>query len=237
MEIVQDKPKQIILTSLKENEAKDICNILNKEYNKKNLFILICFFVSLYPLSTRQFGHYFIPILPFACILSSLCIMNNIQKLKFELIREAFIKKDDFKIFEILCIIGMLVFSFVFNLRVGNENLKGGYSLYDEQLKTSNYIKAHTSETDKIFVLGYEPSIYYLSGREPPVNIFIFNQYYYNETVENEIINKLKNDSIYIIIPPGGKTDDAGKNIERFVKNNYQLKESIGGYNIYSRVT
>jgi hypothetical protein len=163
--------------------------------------------------------------------------MNNIQKLKFELIREAFIKKDDFKIFALLCIIGMLVFSFVFNLRVGNENLKGGYSLYDEQLKTSNYIKAHTSETDKIFVLGYEPSIYYLSGREPPVNIFIFNQYYYNETVENEIINKLKNDSIYIIIPPGGKTDDAGKNIERFVKNNYQLKESIGGYNIYSRVT
>ena len=37
--IVEGNPKQIILTSLKENEAKEICNILNKEFNKNKLFI------------------------------------------------------------------------------------------------------------------------------------------------------------------------------------------------------
>jgi hypothetical protein len=37
--IVEGNPKQVILTSLKENEAKDVCNILNKECKKKNLFV------------------------------------------------------------------------------------------------------------------------------------------------------------------------------------------------------
>ena len=202
-------------------------------YNQKNLLILICFFMFLYPLSSRQYGHYFIPILPFACILSSVFIINIIQKFKLELIREAFIKRDYYKIFALLCITGMVVSSFAYNLYMGNTTLKNGNSLYNEQLKTSNYIKAHTSETDNILVLGYEPSIYYLSGREPPVNILIFDKYRYNEKVENEIINKLKNDSIYIITPPNGKMDGVGKNIETFVNNNYQLEESIGGFDIY----
>ena len=37
--IVEGNPKQIILTSLKENEAKEICDILNKEFKKKKLFV------------------------------------------------------------------------------------------------------------------------------------------------------------------------------------------------------
>lgn len=37
--IVEDNPKQIILTSLKEGEARHICNVMNKEFKRKNLFV------------------------------------------------------------------------------------------------------------------------------------------------------------------------------------------------------
>ncbi|MFA5404337.1 MAG: short-chain dehydrogenase [Ignavibacteria bacterium] len=38
-EIMEGKPKQIILTSLFEHEAVEICKLLNKETGKKNLFV------------------------------------------------------------------------------------------------------------------------------------------------------------------------------------------------------
>lgn len=37
--IVEGNPKQVILTSLKKQEAMDICSVLNKETGKKNLFV------------------------------------------------------------------------------------------------------------------------------------------------------------------------------------------------------
>jgi hypothetical protein len=37
--ILEGKPKQVILTSLLKHEAIDICNIMNKESGKKNLFV------------------------------------------------------------------------------------------------------------------------------------------------------------------------------------------------------
>jgi len=36
---VQGKPKQVVLTSLLRSDAENICNELNKEYKKKNLFV------------------------------------------------------------------------------------------------------------------------------------------------------------------------------------------------------
>ncbi|MCX6166029.1 MAG: hypothetical protein NTU73_14405 [Ignavibacteriae bacterium] len=37
--IMEGKPKQVILTSLLKHEAIEICNILNKETGKKNIFV------------------------------------------------------------------------------------------------------------------------------------------------------------------------------------------------------
>lgn len=207
---------------------------INGKYSEKTLFILICFFIFLYPLSSRQFGHYFIPILPSACILTSICIVNSISKLKLNLIEEAFLKRDYIRTFTVICMIGMIASSFAFNLYDMNKTIKNGKTLHNEQLETSNYIKAHTSENNNIFIFDYEPSIYYLSDRKPvAANILIFDKYRYNQTVENEIINKLKTDSIYVITAHDPKFT-CFENLTIFVNENYQLEKSIGRFNIYS---
>ncbi len=209
-------------------------------YSKKILFMAILFVIFLYPLSSRQYGHYFIPVLPQACILASILIISLFSKLKFSSVKEAILKRDYIQFFVITCLIGIVtssfVYSFVYDLRLVNYTIHTGRISYNEQIDTSNYIISHTLDNDSIFVFTYEPSIYYLSGRKPVANIIIFDKFRYSEKLENEIINKLENGNIYVITT---QNQNSGLryfgNVSMLISNTYKLEESIGKYNIYSK--
>ncbi len=208
---------------------------IRSNYNEKILFIAILFIISLYPLTSRQYGHYFIPVLPHACILASILIINTFPKFRLKSVKETFLKRDYIQIFTITCIIGMVTSSFVYDLYLANTTVHNGRIIYKEQIDTSNYIISHTLDNDSIFVFTYQPSIYYLSGRKPVANIIIFDKFRHSEKLENEIINKLKNGNIYVITQGQYSKPSYFSNVSMFINNTYKLETSIGIYNIYTK--
>lgn len=212
---------------------------IHGNYNKKILFIAILFVIFLYPLSSRQFGHYFVPVLPHACILASILIINLFSEPKLKSIKEVFLKRDYVQIFAITCVIGTItsffVYSFVYDWCLTNSTVYSGRILYKDQIDTSNYIKSHTFNNDNILVFTYEPSIYYLSDREPLANILIFDKFRYSEKLENEIINKLENGNIYVIALGPNAKPHYFDNVSIFINSTYKLEKSIGEYNIYTK--
>lgn len=204
---------------------------ISGKYSKQTLFIIISFLIFLYPLSSRQYGHYVIPVLPHASILASIFIVSNFPKIKLGSVKKSYIIKDYLRIFAFICILGLIVSCLIYDIQYINRTLNNGKNTYQEQLETSSYIKSHTSENDSIFVLGYEPSVYYLSDRKPLTSILIFDVYRYNEKLENEIINKLKTDDVYVIKAPFYDTNYF-VNLSSYVDTNYEPEKSIGEFQI-----
>jgi hypothetical protein len=141
--------------------------LLTKKAQYNNLLAVSWLLLFGYTLSVRQYGHYFIQILPPACILASISL-TRLPLLKST--KEVFSKKGVAKICILIFIIWMIYHTILSDIFY--EHLIGSdrNQVLEDQIETSNFIISHTEPYQRIISLPYDPSIYFLSGRYPCVN-------------------------------------------------------------------
>lgn len=142
----------------------------------------------------------------------------------------------------------------------GSENLESAYIkngfttdsvfMFGKTLKAAEIVKNRTSIDDGIFVWGFDPLIYYLSGRKC-VSRFIYNFPLLwkgeNASFKREFLDEIEkknpkliivaaNDPLYFI---SGYNEDSKKLIKRFpefdsfLSSNYEFLENAGDYEVY----
>jgi len=100
--------------------------------------------------------------------------------------------------------------------------------------KVAKYIASSTKKSDKIFVWGDTAKIYALTKRQTPVK-YVADYHIKDFANEQGVINELKaNPPIMIVI-----TKDASQflSLNRFMKDNYALVETIDGTEIWRLLT
>lgn len=201
------------------------------------IFIVIWFLVFLYPFTIRQYGHYVIQILPSACLLASVALIKLYPILSLRAIKESLSKENYLKIFAIVCLLGLVLSSFAF-ITYSEYGLQKSRSIrFDEQLKTAEYIKAHTSANEKIVSFSYEPSIHFLSDRNPPMKFIYYNMPEFDEKYEYHVIEQIKENNVGYIIDHrivNGKSRQA-QHIHEFILENYEIEKQIGVFDIYRK--
>ena len=225
-----------------------IYNLAKKKVQYNNLLAVWWLLLFGYTLTIRQFGHYFIQILPPACILASITL-TRLPYLKN--IKEVFSKNGvvtiSIFIFVILLISHTILWSIFYDQLTGSDrNL-----VLENQIETSNFIISHTEPNQRIISFQFDPSIYFLSGRYPPFNFLnldfrltagdeLVNTNEQNDIInktQDDIINKINNDDVpYIIINTKSKGWLAQK-LYQFILNNYVNEKTLGIYEIYKKLT
>lgn len=218
-----------------------ICyEFITKRGVDKEIFMVIWWICSLYPLTIRQSGLYFIQILAPACLLSSMLLIK-IRQMEINYL----------KIFSLICVFSLTFSSIGVIGYTGYLFQKGSPLYFNEQLQTANYIKSHTAENEKIFVFIYQPSIYFLSDRDPPTeHLDLFTDMFYKNR-ENSIIEQIRENNVkYIIMAdnmgviermisnessPSERALRRASHIYNFILNNYNLEESFGSYEVYKK--
>lgn len=211
---------------------------ITKKSRDVELFTVILFLVFLYPFTIRQYGHYVIQILPPACLLASIALIKLYPILSLRSIKESLSKLNHLKIFAIVCLLGLILSSFAVTAYNEYGLQKSRSNLFDAQLNTAEYIKAHTSANEKILSFNYEPSIYFLSDRNPPVEFMYVrgsgsNKDYY-------IIQQIKENNVrYITVCDDrvvdGKSIYHNSAIYEFILENYEIEKTIGVFDIYKK--
>jgi 4-amino-4-deoxy-L-arabinose transferase-like glycosyltransferase len=206
---------------------------IKKSINYETL-ISIWLLISLCPLLLRQFGHYYLPILPPACLLASLFIINIVTKLlpKREIVGQFRTKY----IFALAGMISLMIISIGVSCWGYNSTKYRLIMSLQNQIQTADYVKLHTPINDTILVYPYEPSIYFLSGRDPCVNVIFLKQSRVDEKTEVELLQQIiNNNPRYIVL----ETDAAGNfvhglpNILDFVLSKFNKETSFGRFDIY----
>jgi hypothetical protein len=122
--------------------------------------------------------------------------------------------------------------------------------MIENTFKAVDYVKSNTDKSDGVYVWGFDPLIYYLSGREC-VSRFIYNYPLYwkenDREFQKEFMNKLnshapklilvsQNDPLYFI---SGYHEDSRQILNRFpefknfLDNNYAFKTQINNFCFY----
>lgn len=225
-----------------------VYGFIKKEAKDKDIFTMIWCIISIYPLTIRQYGHYYVQILPPACLLASISLIKVYPILSLGSIKESLSKGNHLKIFAIVCVLALMLSSFV-TIAYGEYRLQKSRSIcFDDQLNTAEYIKSHTSANEKILSFPYDPSIYFLSDRDPPTRWLIMHKSVVNES---HVIQQIKeNDVQYITVWNSKKfkgkfiqqpiyafiLENYGtKNIYEFILENYEIEKSIGMFDIYKK--
>jgi len=213
------------------------------KFIKKNIdwetFVALWLLVSLFPLVSRQYGHYFIQILPPACLLASLFITNLIPSLTR--IKEIFSQHDSMRLFTLVCITILVIMSLGISGSVGYDMLSAKsppYSVYSlqNQIQTADYIQSHTTNDDKILVYPYQPAIYFLSNRNPCEKILILQRPPINDKTEQELLEQITETSPKYVV---WQTDTEGNiiqglpQIDKFLENHFNMVKAIGNFDIY----
>jgi 4-amino-4-deoxy-L-arabinose transferase-like glycosyltransferase len=210
-----------------------IYNLLMKKVQYNNLMAVWWLLLFGYTLATRQYGHYFIQILPPACILAS-ATLTKVPN--FKNMKEFFSKKGAAKIlifiFVILLISHTILWSIFYDQLVGSDrNL-----VLENQIETSNFIISHTEPNQRIFSVPFDPSVYLLSDRYPPIKYLDLGIQRTPGNEQDDIISQLnKNNVPYIIVNTKFK-DWLTQNHYEFIIKNYVNEKTIGIYDIYKRV-
>ena len=212
---------------------------ITKKSKDAELFTVIWLLVSLYPLTIRQYGHYVIQIVPPACLLASISLIKLYPILSLRSIKESLSKLNHLKIFAIVCLLALILSSFACISYSEYGLQKSRQIRFDEQLNTAEYIKAHTSANEKILSFNYEPSIYFLSGRNPAIKFLYLRGLRSNR--EYYVIQQIKENNVrYITVCDdrivNGKSIYHNSAIYEFILENYEIEEQIGVFDIYRRL-
>ena len=210
-----------------------IYNLATKKVQYNNLLAVWWLLLFGYTLTIRQSGHYFIQILPPACILASITLarLPNLKNIK-----EVFSKKGAAKIlifiFVILLISHTILWSIFYDQLSGSDrNL-----VLENQIETSSFIISHTEPNQRIFSVPFDPSIYLLSGRYPPIKYLDLGIQRTQDNEQNDILSQLnKNNVPYIIVNTKFK-DWLTQNQSQSIMKNYTNEKTIGIYDIFKRV-
>ena len=200
-----------------------------------------------YTLTTRQYGYYFIQILPSACILASITLtrLPYIKNIKGVFSKNGVVKISIF-ILVILLISHTILWSIFYDQLTGSDrNL-----VLENQIETSNFIISHTEPNQRIISFQFDPSIYFLSGRYPPFNFLnldfqltavdeLVNTNEQNDFINNtqeDIINKINNNDVTCIIINTESKGWFAQKLYQFILNNYVNEKTIGIYKIYKKL-
>jgi hypothetical protein len=104
----------------------------------------------------------------------------------------------------------------------------------DDEIMISNFVISHTEPNQKILAIPYDPSIYFLSGRSPPVNYIIYKVLNLSDEDDNLILSINKYDVPYIIFRVDKKGEFTQK-LWNFVAKNYAYEDTISKYEIYKK--
>ena len=212
---------------------------ITKRSKDVELFTVIWFLVSLYPLTIRQYGHYVIQILPPACLLASISLMKIYPILSLKSIKESLSKLNYQKIFAIVCLLAMILSSFAFSAYSEYGLQKSRSIRFDEQLNTAEYIKAHTSANEKIVSFSYEPSIHFLSDRYPAIKNLCLptsrtdKDYYFIQQIKENNVRYITVCDDRVV---NGKSRFYNSAIYAFILENYEIEKQIGVFDIYRKL-
>jgi 4-amino-4-deoxy-L-arabinose transferase-like glycosyltransferase len=207
-----------------------IYNSATKKLQLDDLFLVYWLLIFCSTLTIRQYAQYFIPILLPACILASI----TLARLPIFKSKRNFISKEGFiNIFIIIFLIGMIYHTGV----TYQPMLKSNYKplKLDDEIMISDFVISHTEPNQRILAIPYDPSIYFLSGRNPPVNYLIYKVLNLSDEDDNLISSINKNDVPYIIFRVDKKGEFTQK-LWNFVAKNYAYEGTIGKYEIYKKI-
>jgi hypothetical protein len=180
----------------------------------------------------RQYGHYVIQILPPLCLLASISLSKLFPCFLIENIIKSVSKKDFKNVYIITTIILLASSSLAYSLITGYQLYERREQLFKEQMLSADYIIQHTSENESILVFPYEPSIYFLTGRNPPIKYLLLNDVMVSDQEYQYILKQL--DFVNYIVIYDNQTKP--KKIYEYIIDNYDIETSIGPYTIYYRV-
>ena len=211
--------------------AITIYNLMIKKVQYNNLLAVYWFLLFGFTLTTRQFGHYFIQLLPAACILASITLtrLPNLKNIK-----EVFSKKGVIKIlifiFVIVLISHTILWSIFYEQLTGSDrNL-----VLENQEETSKFIILHTEPNQRIISLPYDPSIYFLSGRYPCVNYLELGALLTTGNEQDDLIYQINRSDVPYIIVNTKYKGWLTENLSQFIMKNYAKQNTIGIYQILS---
>lgn len=108
-------------------------------------------------------------------------------------------------------------------------------------LLLSERIKNYASKGEKIFVFGAAPQLYQMSDTLPAGNLFVFQFPWFLKIAQPQILAGLKKDKPNVIISDetveieGNKITNFAKEINDYIKKNYEKAESVGTADILIR--
>ncbi len=198
--------------------------------------VSIWLLLTLSPLISRQYGHYFIQVLPPACLLASLQMVNIMRRPSVQN-KNTSRQHGTAHFFVIACIVILALITVVFSSYsyiASNTNLT-----LQSQIQTADYIRAHTVESDRILVYPYQPSIYFLSDRDPCVKVLILERPVVDENMELELLRQIsEGNPKYVVM----ETDAEGEikpgipSIYEFIVRHFQKDNSIGRFQIFRNI-
>ena len=189
-----------------------------KYLNKKNnifLIVTIVFSVTAVSTSLRFYGHYFLQIIPWICILSSVFFVSFYQK---------YSKKIKVNLFTLIVLLISLIFYFFIQF---NYFQKYGYDNPFSKLKTvASYINKNTKIEDTIYVWGSPETIYFLTNKVCPVKyLFIPPESMLGFDPKDDILKTLILTKPKYIIKTANYSQFNGLSL--FIKKNYLLDKKI----------
>lgn len=173
---------------------------LSKEHRKNYILIFIYTIFAWLGCNPTGLGD-----VPFHAIpgLAGLCILNATTAPLFFKIKNKFYKKTIFIIFIIFISLSIYKNKKEF-INFQKMSLKDDQNsaLFIENNRISEIISQNSNKTDKIYIIGHNPYIYWKSGRVPAIN----NDMIFNNN-SDEIVNKLKKENPRFIYFPNANNE------------------------------
>ena len=181
--------------------------------------------------------HYFITLLPAVALLSGVATTASIQWLAHRKIAPII---QIIPVFIIIAILLSPVFKwgdFFFKITpVEACRLMYGLNPFPESIEIAQYIKTHTSNDDRIAVIGSEPQIYFYSNRKAATGyIYVYGlmeQHGYAPTMQSEMIKEIETSRpqyvVFINIPTSWLLKKNSENriiqwAEKYMNKNYTI--------------
>jgi hypothetical protein len=197
--------------------------------------VSIWLLLTLCPLLSRQFGHYYIQILPPACLLASLCLVNIFPGSLH--IKEILKQHKTKRFFTQACVVFLVIASFGISCRGYNFTMDNNNASLQYEIQTADYIQSHTASNDTILVYPYQPSIYFLSDRDSCVKVLILQSEEVDEEAQLDLLQQIiKNNPKYVVMQTqtdGTIVYSGLQSIYGYLVSNFKEVKSIGNFDIY----
>lgn len=219
----------IYIKSSKEISLKD----------KMNLGNLICWFSFTFLatlVSKRFIGHYYLQLLPPLCLISSYIIVKTVNKQTIK-------SKRDIFLISVSILIGLITLypHLQKNTKlVLDRYIKQTYS-EEKEVLIANYIKKQISPNDYIYIINYQPIIYYLVSAKLPTK-YVFPSHlisYYSEITGinpvEELTSIMNKKPLYVLLDEEERIENNEFRIalDMYLENNYFLEKTIKHIRLY----